>query len=203
MIVNHSRKVIFVANPKTGSTSVEAALAGFNDEHELDSRAREGLYTKHHITAFELREMLGQSIWRSYYKFTMVRNPWDWFVSQHFYNLQKLAKPHDVETPLAYDDIVRTEQFLRIYRGCEWANTACQNAFVCDESGRPLVDYIGRYEDIDKAFSALSRALGATSILPRINASLHRYYKEYYSAETRELVRQLYCRDISLFGYEF
>ena len=89
MIVNHSRRVIFVANPKTGSTSIEAALAGLNDEPELDFKARDGFYTPHHITAFELRETLGHSIWRSYYKFAMVRNPWDWFVSQHFYNLQK------------------------------------------------------------------------------------------------------------------
>lgn len=203
MIVNHSRRVIFVANPKTGSSSIEAALAGLNDEPELDARARNGFYTTHHMTAFELRETLGRSTWDSYAKFAIVRNPWDWFVSQHFYNLQKLARPHDVAAPLTCDDILRTEQFLRVYRGCEWTKTACQNAFVCDESGHVLVDHLGRYENMSEEFSALSAAFGATPTLPRINTSIHRYYKNYYSVDTRDLIQQLYCRDINLFGYEF
>lgn len=203
MIVSHSRQVIFVANPKSGSRSIEAALAGLNDEPELDCKARDGFYTGHHIPAVELREALGRSIWDSYFKFAIVRNPWDWFISQHFYNLQKHATPHDIRALITPADVLKTEQFLRVYRGCEWARTACQHAFVCDELGTVLVDYLGKYENLRKDFQILSSAIGARPSLPHMNASVHSHYRKYYSTDTRQLVRQLYARDIELFDYEF
>jgi chondroitin 4-sulfotransferase 11 len=203
MIVSHSLRAIFISNPKTGSKSVEAALAQFQDEPSLDNITRVGLYTQGHIPAYELRGLLGDSIWDAYFKFAFVRNPWDWFVSQHFYNLQKREIPHHVDGPLSIQEILRSYRFLRSYRGAQWVDPACQNAFVCDEGGQILVDFIGHFEYLLEDFMITQSIIGCQADLLHVNASTHRHYEEYYDHETRELIRQLYRRDIELFDYDF
>lgn len=204
MIVSHTHKVIFVANPKTGSSSVESALSGMNEEPELDSLAREGFYTRRHLPAYILREILGARMWDLYFKFAFVRNPWDWFVSQHFYNLQKKGRMLDARIPFLEQSINGTYDFLRIYRGAEWADSACQNAFVCDARGGVLVDFLGRFEDFERDFAtALSIFDDIDANLPHVNSSAHGHFKDYYTPATVEMIRDMYSRDISLFGYNY
>jgi hypothetical protein len=204
VIVSHTRRMIFVANPKTGSSSVEAALAEFNEEPVLDQMAREGFFTRHHVPAYLLREIVGTKIWDAYFTFAFVRNPWDWFVSQHFYNARKRGLSVDQEKPFSADVVQATHDFLRVYRGAEWADSACQNAFVCDERGTILVDFLGRFEHLDRDFSlALSMAGGPGARLPHRNRSAHEHFTSYYTPTTVELVRRLYSQDVSLFGYDF
>jgi hypothetical protein len=204
VIVSHTHRVIFIANPKTGSSSVEAALSGMSEEPELDFLAREGFYTRHHAPAYIVRERLGTKVWDAYFKFAFVRNPWDWFVSQHFYNLQKRSGAHDTRASLPEDAITSTYDFLRTYRGAEWADSACQNAFVCDARGDVLVDFLGRFEHFERDFTtALSMAGGLDANLPHVNSSAHGYFKDYYTPATVEMIRAMYSRDVSLFGYAY
>lgn len=203
MIVSHSHKVIFVGNPKAGSSSITAALSALNEEPGLAAEVCYGLYTRHHMPAYVLREVLGLAKWNDYFKFAFVRNPWDWFVSQHFYNLQKLGEPHDIDAPLSLEDVYRTYRYLRIYRGAAWVESACQNAFICDNTGNVLVDFLGRFEKFEDDFAAITALIGLGTRLPRINASAHRYYRDYYTSATAEVVRELYQVDIDIFSYDF
>jgi len=203
MIVSHSLRVIFISNPKTGSKSIDAALAQFQDEPSLSDFSSTGFYTKGHMPAYALRDILGRSVWDSYFKFSFVRNPWDWFVSQHFYNLQKHGILHHINEPLSLKDIWRTYHFLRRYRGAEWVTSACQHAFLCDEEGQVLVDFLGRFERLAADFSAVQSIIGTQTELQHVNPSVHHDYREYYADETRDLVHALYGRDIDIFSYDF
>lgn len=77
MIISHSKKVILIRPAKVGGTSVESALAGalvgpgdyYGTAHDL------------HACLERIRQMVSPEVWASYLKVSLVRNPWDWFVS--------------------------------------------------------------------------------------------------------------------------
>ena len=73
MIISHKHKFIFIAIPKTGTSSVESKLKSLS-EVNVD------VFNKHdylcQITDFNIDK---------YFSFTFVRNPWDRHLSTYFY----------------------------------------------------------------------------------------------------------------------
>lgn len=71
------------------------------------------------------------------------------------------------------------------------------------------INFIGRYESLEKDYDDLIKALNlgsshGASPLPRLNVSEQRKkYTEYYDKESFELVSMLYEKDLSNFGYKF
>jgi hypothetical protein len=53
-------------------------------EYEFGS-VKAGIVPKH-IPPAILKGALPENVWNEYFKFAFVRNPWDWFISQWFYN---------------------------------------------------------------------------------------------------------------------
>ena len=85
MILSHEKKFIFICNGKTGTSSIETALGEYQEGAEFEVPV-DGLYTPKHIPPVALKGLLGPSLWKEYFVFVFVRNPWDWFVSQYFWN---------------------------------------------------------------------------------------------------------------------
>jgi hypothetical protein len=203
MIISHSLSLIYISNPKTGTTSIEAALSEFDEEPHLNEMSETGLYTKRHMPAYLLRTRFPQDIWNSYYKFSFVRNPWDWFISQRFYNLQKNDIEYDPNRLLTTEDVLDTYDYLKIARGSRWVDSAAQHPFLCDENGNLLIDFLGRYESLKHHFRKVLHLKGIEKELTWLNTSDHRDYKYYYTEETKQLVGHLYRQDISIFQYMF
>jgi hypothetical protein len=87
MIVNHTYKFIFVHVPKNAGTSVTQALSTLSSWRDLELGGtqfgeaiaphfmkRFGL--RKHSTASQIRKVVGEEIWSSYYKFGFVRDPY-------------------------------------------------------------------------------------------------------------------------------
>jgi hypothetical protein len=93
--------------------------------------------------------------------------------------------------------------------GCaSWASASLihahiQKDFVYSPEGELLVDFIGRFENLDSDFQAICARIGVPAVLPHVNISNHVAYQHYYDSESEELIRQTFAPDISLFGYEF
>jgi hypothetical protein len=104
MLVSHLKKFIFIKTIKTASTSVEMYFqrwclhdpTQFVDEvtDEIISTAgiigyRGWNHREHqwynHITASQLKELVGAETWKNYYKFTTVRNPYERAVSLFYW----------------------------------------------------------------------------------------------------------------------
>lgn len=75
--------------------------------------------------------------------------------------------------------------------------------YICDDDGRMLVDFMGRFESLAEDFATVCRLLAIERTLPRLNASEHGHYREFYDEATKQLVARLYAEDIERFGYRF
>jgi hypothetical protein len=86
MILSHTHKFIFICSSKVGTSSMEEALRPFQEGEEYAFGSVEAAIVSKHIPPAILRGALPEKVWNEYFKFVFVRNPWDWFISQWFYN---------------------------------------------------------------------------------------------------------------------
>ena len=75
--------------------------------------------------------------------------------------------------------------------------------FICDENGEVMVDFIGRFENLETDFNRISDQIGISNQLPHVNRTKHTKYRDYYNAESKKLVHAIALRDIEMFDYEF
>lgn len=228
MIISHELKFIFISNGKTGTTSIEAVLNKYQDCYNYDIEIP-GLFLKKHIPPRVLKPLLGSKVWDQYFKFCFVRNPWDWFVSQYFHNYkcQRIRKSKIFYDPVNFisdvnanfrtrkelasistfskDQIMSLYSLLKEYRGIFNAESLFQYNYVYDENGRNMMDFVGRFENLDEDFNKIKTMLNIDSheYLPVKNGNKHKDYANYYTPDSRDLIRRLYEIDIQAFGYDF
>jgi hypothetical protein len=230
MPVSHEDRFIFIHIPKTAGSSVVEAL--LTHRPNLDFMARNSWprllahprgvemfrilrsfyalnsivrFPEQHFPARIVREMVSPEVWSSYFKFTFVRNPWEQVVSAYHFlketfrdNPQVAADESDVAFLMPLVDFTT---FVRVRR--YFSNEYNMLAHVTDEAGNLLVDFVGRVERIDEDFPEICRRIGIDVKLPHANRSRHQQYREYYTAETRDIVARDFARDIETFGYSF
>ena len=79
-----------------------------------------------------------------------------------------------------------------------------QSEFLFDRNGKQMVDFIGRFENLQEDFNKICRDLNIDQIqLPKTNTSQHDHYRLYYSDETRDIIAKSFKTDIENFKYEF
>ena len=84
-----------------------------------------------------------------------------------------------------------------------------QTEILCDNSGKLLVDYVGRHETINNDLSKLSNILGYPIELnnPKFKGvsrkTNHLHYSQVYNDRTRKIVENVFKNDLELFNYSF
>jgi hypothetical protein len=211
VIVSYSHRFIFIHVPKAAGMSIDGALAPYahRTEHVLVNRllALVGIHVNHytshrwkrfrrHVTARTVRRHLPARVYNDFFKFAFVRNPWDRIVSQYHYILRnRTYHRHRLVTSMSD---------FREYVGYELSrNKPRQRDFVTDRRGRLIVDFVGRYERLDRDFAAVCRTLNVEAVLPHVNRTSHRDYRCYYDPPTIERVASHFRKDIDFFGYTF
>jgi hypothetical protein len=149
MILSHTHKFIFICGNKVGTTSMEHALLPLQDGAEYE--VSNGLYVARHIPPAVLRGLLPSQIWDQYFKFVFVRNPWDWFVSQWFF--QTVGPTPDEKAPLS-GRVRRRGRDLRrgLRRPGRWKQPSAAH-----HAPRPAEDTVLSARDIDAVFQQLRR----------------------------------------------
>jgi chondroitin 4-sulfotransferase 11 len=178
---------VFIHINKTGGTSVSAAL-GISIEHK---------------TAEEKRNEIGQEDWLASYKFAFVRDPWDRVVSHYHYRVRTdqtalgdghldfrswVAATYGRQDPRYFD---KPMMFMPQYR------------WIYSETGTLQVDFVGRYESLQRDFEHVCRRLGRAVSLPHLKRSRHAPYDTYYDESTQEIVADWFRPDLELFGYRW
>jgi hypothetical protein len=206
MLISKKHRFIFIHIYKTAGSSITKALKPFaqNKWQKKVNPIFKRFGITHfdpkpyptHIHAAELKSKIGEKAFDSYFKFGIVRNPWDWQVSIYTYVFNKTSHP-------LHKTIRRLSNFDEYL---EWRFTKpiiYQKNFLFSKQNKQIVDYIGRFENLKDDFNEICSRLNISATLRKRNISSTRPYQEYYNKKTIDLVRKKLEPDIRLFKYDF
>jgi hypothetical protein len=205
MIISHKHKFIFFAIPKTGTHSVRQALRvhmGSDDLEQVGLFVQKRFafpelkdFTSGHVSAMQIRPVLGEKIFDDYFKFAFVRNPFDRFVS--YCSFMSRQTGAFAAQPKEYMKYILTQ-----LKPVDHLLYKPQYEFIVDQNDMLSVDFIGRSEAMQDSYNKICAELGIpAALLEVVNSSRHRPYMEYYDDETYSLVADRYSKDIDMFGY--
>lgn len=187
-MIDHRRKLLFIHIARTGGTSIETALVG-EDWWKIEPATK-------HISASQARRLYGEETWRDYTTFSIVRNPWDRFVS-----MWTIGYWHSEDThlkgvkPASFTDFLHTLQ----PHPAEKYNTLHQHCVLDEE-----LDFVLKFETLQADFSAMLTQCGHPDIaLPTALKSDHLGYPDYYTPETARKIAGTYATDIGRYQYSF
>jgi len=206
MIISHTKKFIFIHNYKVAGTSIRKVLNEYSYHKNISNRLKSylGIYPKiysddfsGHIKTYDLKKQLPENIFYDYFKFGFVRNPWDWQVSLYEYALKN--KNHYQHKLISEFKNFEEYIYWRIEKDKHY-----QKDFFYSPDGTLLVNFIGRYENLQEDFKFVCNKLGIQkSFLPHLNKSSNKNYRLYYSTALEKVIEKAFYDDIKLFNYKF
>lgn len=188
LTISHSYKFIWFRVPKVGTQTILNRLADDKVKLDVDSP-----YGVHYFP----------KLYKDYFKFAFVRNPWDRIVSawhnkvvdRNFYKFDEGLHRDLQSFPNFIDwveslDIEKADIHLRP-----------QSSMIDLEN----CDYLGRMEtfeqDLEDVFQRLDLPNKSRKI---INLTAGRKsYQEYYNDDLMQRVEKIYSKDIQIFGYRY
>lgn len=217
-VFDNEDKFIFFQQPKTGFKSMLEAI-GQHRHSWSKVQYKSGTVAKEKIRNYTNRDI------DNLFSFTVVRNPWDRFVSgYHYYKGLHEWKPEvSIRVRESFEEFIMntvSEHFsepLNMYncymkifdkngktvRGY-WHHFAPMYPRV-SKDGEIFVDYVAKIETLDEDWKYISNKIGVKyKEMPVVGASKRdRDYRKYYNEDTREIVCEMFKEDIEMFDYEF
>lgn len=227
VLVSHRYKFIFLKTKKTGSTSVDAFFEKFcvseNDEKHfkiqhgakqkvseygiVGSRFNQGKSSdewRNHKPAAVVKDLLGDTLFHTYHKFSIVRNPWDKAVSIYHYH-----NGHRHGSFVEFIQKGMLQKLSTVQRGkhsIDW--------YIHSLNGTPICDTYLRFENLRDDVERLCIKLGIQNYnindFPHFKKSSSRnHYSNYYKVDgvldrnAVETVRQFYANEVEKFNYVF
>ncbi len=189
-------KIIWIKTPKCAGTSVQNGLsdAGYLHMMEPGKRVITGVYGP------KIEEFKTQypEFWEQAYKFAIVRNPYDKFVSGWKY------LPSTRERSLA--EVLKNLP-SKSANHHDWVHlTLAQSDYLCDSEGKLRINRVIHLEDIENGLNSVLREQGLPEItLPFDNITKNREqkYMKCFDDESLKLFELAYKDDIEHFGYKF
>lgn len=188
-------KCLFIHIPKAAGTSVLQSLAGHRR-----------FIARDHVSATEFirADFL---TFNKLYKFTFSRHPVDRLFSVYRYiiaggnrNSDKLLSTKISQECPSFDHFVC--DFLDHQRLHMHLLFKPQVSFICDERYNILVDYVGRFESIEKDFEVLEKRFNFPLPLVHTNKSPSYDRNRKFSLETIQRIEELYKKDFEVLKYE-
>ncbi len=206
-MVFHEHKCIYFHIGKTAGVSVERWLRDEKRDHRVADHdslfgwdPEEGIYLQH-ATAKVIQRKLGSDIFDSYYKFTVVRNPFSRLVSVYYYlydhHVQRFGNFRNFVLSLPELATAAAHQ-----KGSHYLPQVCYTQL----DGVDICDYVAHFERLPYAIRPVASALHINRRFPQFNTYRHpmrddREIAEYYDETTTEIVRQLFEADFDCYGY--
>lgn len=189
-------QVGYVHVPKTGGSSIRKALPGW-------------IHDDRHMTAHELRD-LEPEMFKEYFTFATIRNPWDRMVSMYFYDRRRNVRTYEADAHMMdFNSWIVTIYKTNRYRNLEvhgqpWLQMYCYDQtqwFM--EGGGFLVDVVVPTVDLNNWWNNYWLQRNCEVPLNRENMTNHKHYSNYYNQTTKELVAQAFAKDIELFEFKY
>lgn len=185
---------LFIGVPKTGTTSIQRGLHNRTD-----------LYHDHY-TYFEEYQRHDKELLDSFYQFSVVRNPYDRFVSMA-YQWARDAKKHEKD-PNKICEMIRGKNQEELDRINEMFNPQWHYLWKEDEGVK--IKNLWRFENLNDCYEEFARIYNVHSRfkipthLNRENVSRARTlsWQTELSSESIAIINDVYRRDFEIFGYE-
>jgi hypothetical protein len=219
--INLDFNTLYVAIPKTGSSTVRAATRSASDyilprEHlnlrELREAMRLFYLYKGMGSAWEFPELDRKTTeqllekadlsFNDLFSFSVVRNPWARAVSLYFRD--EGVQPHQT---MSFDQFI--EQHHCASDTCVVPSRHENQAdWLVDESGNIAVDYVGKIEELDVVIDTVreetSGRLEIRHKMLNVNKrSRSTSYRDLYNDYTKKIIVKRFEKDIDLFKYSF
>ena len=213
LVISKKYKYIFFHLPKNAGVSVSRTLISQENTlrfKRLSSfifrnffRTRDNFYFSgikkklfffsSHTPCDEFYNLMDGEPLLDYYKFAVVRNPWDRMVSRYFYSKKVNNKFEKFNFNEFVDyDIKNNLKVLRQYDFC----TDNQNNFCLDKAIK--------FENLNDDFNEIClKIFQKNNMLKHYNQSKHKDYQEYYDQNTKNKIYNCCKKDIDFFEYEF
>ena len=183
---------VFVHVPKAAGTSVSKVLFG---NHGFG-----------HKSVVDYKRILGPLEYRRRFSFAFVRDPYTRLVSA--YTFLKQGGMTERNRRFSEDRLSEVSSFAEFVT--DWLTPETmweaqhfqpQSHFVCDR-GRIGVDFVGRFEALERDFAQVCVRLGIARMLPHSNRTDRSApLLSYYTPDLRRRVASLYAEDFDLLGY--
>ena len=204
------KRLVYLVLSKVACTSIKTAIGR---SYGIDSARDMDIHTSRHWK--RMRGRIGKEH-EEYYKFAFVRNPFDRLVSCYRDKViyrgpdEVYRRPYfdkylfDIPANISFAEFVRRIVRIPDYLADRHFKSQYSSLY---RKGRPLVDYVGKFEHLARDWERLATRYGFETSLARKHVSstkkgVRSDYREYYSAELAALVYERYKDDVEAFGYE-
>ena len=238
MLISHRKEFIFTKTVKTAGTSVESYFERYcmpdgewseshgRDEYVSDagiigrrSADTSGATWFNHMSAERIRDQIGCDIWNRYFKFTVVRNPFDKMISgfcmhenlKMNYSIQQRAKAFMKRLLGKEKPNEPASERTEVERFRSWVRRGGiikdRNKYLIDD--KECIDYFIRFENLQEGISHVCDQLKIPFEflkLPEFKKGIRGHQisiEDYYDDETEGIVREAYAWEIERFDYEF
>jgi hypothetical protein len=182
-MICHKYKCIFVHQRKNAGTSIIGSF-GYTPQDPEWHLFNEGSLSEEWQN--------NEEFLKDYLVFTVVRNPWERFVSGWKYL--------PAYKNLSLDQVIENlPQKGHDYRHL----TRPQLDSLVDEKNNFIADVVIRFENIEEDYLQLSKLLGKPFVLPNTNITQHRKLDEYVNQSQIDFVGKHFKKDIDYFSYRF
>lgn len=146
-----------------------------------------------HMAARDIKRLVGEQVWTSYYKFCFERNPWDRVISLYYWRCRNKDPMPSISEFIQSGALNVLKQ-----RGID--------LYTID--GEIAVDRVCLFENLEAELEAVHSRLGFPEklALPRVKGAYRKdkqHYRDILGSEDEAAISKLFKREIGLFDYEY
>jgi len=220
VLLSHINRFIYTKTLKTAGTSVEiyfedacipigsTLIRGHHIEESVTSAGiigyrgpdQSGRTWYNHMPAIEIRELIGHTVWNEYYKFCVVRNPFDKVVSLWWFNVNR-----NRENPYGSENLARIRSDFSAWCIDHAAEAVDRDKYLID--GDVSVDFFIRYESLMDGLDNVCRRVGYPFRPERVgrykseSRANSQPFSEYYDPSAIAAVEAAFGWELQYFGY--